>query len=291
MIAEQGSFSPMNRAGQVLFPFSAVSVFLGSFLLFSIQPMIGKAILPDFGGTQAVWTTALMTFQVLLLTGYLYVYLLTAFVSLRYQLIFHAVLLVFSLLVVSMMTTTSGVIVSDRHPVLAVFTRIVWGAGLPVAVIASTAPLIQSWLVQSVGREPRRSRARNAYWMYAVSNGGALLGLLSYPFIMEPNIGLPVQEQLWRTGFYIYGGLTLLAALTVMTTRWAETRKPTWVNEVALDRAWFWFTCSVLGVCLLLATTNVITRDVASVPLLWILPLSAYLLSFVLTFADRKSVV
>ena len=290
MIAENGSFRPMNRAGQILFLLSAASVFLGAFLLFSIQPMIGKAILPDFGGTQAVWTTALMTFQVLLLAGYLYVYLLTAFASLRYQLVFHAVLLVVSLLVVSMMmTTSSGVIVSDRHPVLAVFTWIVWGAGLPVTVIASTAPLIQSWLVLSVGPKPRRSHARNAYWMYAVSNGGALLGLLSYPFIVEPNIGLPGQEQLWRIGFYMYGGLTLLAALTVLTTRCAETRKPARFNAVALDRAWLWFLCSALGVCLLLATTNVITRDVASVPLLWILPLSAYLLSFVLTFATRTS--
>ncbi|MGB1160930.1 MAG: fused MFS/spermidine synthase [Alphaproteobacteria bacterium] len=272
-----------------MLPLSTACVFLGAFLLFSIQPLIGKVILPDFGGSQAVWTAALMTFQVLLLAGYLYVFALTAFLSLRYQLILHSVVLILSLLAVGLLTAEMDAPVSPRFPVIAVFARIFLSAGLPVAVIASTAPLVQSWLVQNADADAKSFRGRDTYILYAVSNGGALLGLLSYPFVVEPHIGLQGQEQLWQICFYVYGGLSLLVALKVLLTARTVSTKPTMMPAVSLERSSLWFLCSVLGVALLLATSNVITRDVASVPLLWILPLAAYLLSFVLTFATPRS--
>ena len=274
----------------------SVASFLASALLFSVQPMIGKMVLPVFGGTPAVWNTCLVFFQGTLLCGYLFSYGTGRHGSTGPRRISVFYLVGFSALLAAgyfmqpIVVKPGG---NDQfsligNPSLAVLGVLCGSATLPLVLVSATAPLVQGWFAQ-IGH-PRSS---DPYFLYAASNAGSLLALLAYPFVIEPNLGLTAQGHLWRTGFLILA--TLVVACGLVAWRLSRARP---VASEALRResqpaeaSLQWATCArwivlvFIPASWLMGVTAYLTTDLASIPLMWIMPLALYLLSFILTFA------
>lgn len=270
-----------------------LAIFLSAFLLFQIQPMIGRFILPWFGGTPAVWSTVMLFFQVLLTGGYAYAYWLIRHVKAKHQSIVHIALiavaitlLVFlSFLWVSPITPSSSwKPQSVDAPILDIFILLVVSVGLPYFILASNGPLMQAWFSRVY---PNQSYAR----LYSLSNLGSLLGLLAYPILIEPTLSLRSQGWAWSVGFVVFGLLT-----GWVTTRSRRVSPPTRVEvdsvplaeSPSLALTSLWLALSATASLFLLSVTNQISQEVAVIPFLWILPLTIYLLSFILTFSGAR---
>lgn len=264
----------------------AVTIFLSAFLLFQVQPLIGKIILPWFGGTPAVWTTCMLFFQVLLLGGYAYAHYSTDRLSPRRQGLVHV-----GLLVAALIATAPTILPGDgwkpdgdASPLLAILLMLAVCVGLPYFALSATGSLVQAWFARTYpGRSP--------YALYALSNIGSLLGLLTFPFVVEPNVGSTLQASAWFWGFAAFallcGGLALR---TSRTTSAATTRVDDGADvplPTAGQRA-VWTGLAACASTMLLAITNQMAIDVASVPFLWVVPLSLYLLSFILCFGSER---
>jgi hypothetical protein len=273
----------------------ALSVFLSAFLLFQVQPMIGKYILPWFGGTPAVWSTVMLFFQVLLTGGYAYAYWLIGRVKGPRQSSIHVgasslaliALVVLALGWSSPVTPAVTLRPADvSFPVLHIFQLLLISVGLPYFILASNGPLMQAWFSYIY---PQGSYAR----LYALSNLGSLLGLLAYPVLIEPNLSLTGQGWLWSVGFMIFGMLVVWislqrrrAALPHVNQTVADTASPASRPSGALRS--LWIALSATASLLLLSVTNQISQEVAVIPFLWILPLTLYLLTFILTFSGER---
>ncbi|HUE97821.1 MAG TPA: hypothetical protein VMN99_01125, partial [Anaerolineales bacterium] len=271
----------------------AVSIFLSAFLLFQIQPMIGRFILPWFGGTPAVWSTVMLFFQVLLTGGYAYAYWLIGRARAAKQAIVHIALISFaiSLLVFlsfiwnSPITPGSAWKPDDSSlPIIDIFQLLIVSVGLPYFILATNGPLMQAWFSRLF---PERSYAR----LYALSNAGSLLGLLTYPLLIEPTLSLRSQGWVWSLGFVLFG---LLAGWIAAQSGRAVSRAQPKADPVSpTDRPSFalmslWIALSATASLFLLSVTNQITQEVAVIPFLWVLPLALYLLSFILTFSGER---
>jgi len=271
----------------------AVSIFLSAFLLFQIQPMIGKFILPWFGGTPAVWSTVMLFFQVLLTGGYAYAYWLIGRVKQKQQPVIHIaliasaiILLVFlSFIWVSPITPASSLKPTDvSFPILDIFKLLIITVGLPYFILASNGPLMQAWFSRIY---PNQSYAR----LYSLSNVGSLIGLLAYPIIIEPTLSLRWQGWAWAGGFLLFGFVA--GWVGVRSGRSSPLTKPE-VESVSLTERpsfsllSFWIALSSTASLFLLSVTNQISQEVAVIPFLWILPLTLYLLSFILTFSGER---
>lgn len=232
----------------------ALAAFFGSFLLFLIQPMAAKQLLPVFGGSSAVWTASLLFFQAALFAGYAY----AAFANRR----MHAVALVFA--VVAALLPLSPA-VAAMPPVVGVLVSLAGAVGVPFFVLSAGSTLLQRWA--------------GTYSLYAVSNAGSLAALLAYPVLVEPLLNLPGQRRLWLGGGAVYVALMIWLMLRSEDRSDAVYRiRPAW-------RDLFWWTAfSACGSALLASTTNQICQEVASIPFLWVVPLAIYLASFILTF-------
>lgn len=261
----------------LLFTVSAVL----AFLLFSVQPMASKMLLPTLGGAPAVWTTAMCTFQALLLAGYAYAHALVAHVTPRWQLRIHAMVIALSCAVLPLAVhlPTSEAMLAQPIPYLVAALMV--QAGLPFLALAATQPLLQSWLARS-----GRAEAENPYVLYSASNLGSFTGLLGYVVVVEPLMNLSEQSEGWSV---LYVGAMLLLVMAGHRLRPAGAAQ----KEVAakLPHLWkrylVWVWLAFLPSSLSLGVTTYITTDVASVPLLWIIPLAVYLLSFVEAFRTR----
>lgn len=262
-----------------------IAIFLGAFLLFQVQPMMAKAILPWFGGAQAVWTTCMLFFQVLLLGGYLYAHLITTRLRPGAQVALHFSLLLASLLFIRALPPDSWRPPNSEAPAFRILLLLAVNVGLPFFVLSATSPLVQAWYRAA---EPGRS----PYRLYALSNTGSMLALLSYPFLVEPFLGLSSQASLW-------GILYILFAMTLWHGARAYMDSAAQAADAGADAAQagprpsapeiaLWLLLSACGSALLLAGTAQLTQNVASVPFLWILPLSLYLLSFILCFESDR---
>ena len=269
----------------------AFTSFWGAYLLFQIEPLIGKFILPWFGGSPAVWITCMLFFQVFLLAGYAYAHLNLNCVSARWQGVLHAALLLLALCVLPVTPQAAFKPVNSAQPTLDILLLLVNSVGFPYFLLAGASPFLQAWIV-------RINPYRSPYTLYALSNCGSFLALLSYPFIFEPYFKLGQQMQGWSVGFGVY--LVLCAAVALDFRRMAIAgklfAKPIAVDNAALlsDRQpqallWlFWLALPAASSTLLLAATNQLCQDVASVPFLWLAPLSLYILSFILCFARQE---
>src|SRR5215213_3691318 len=272
----------------------AVSIFLSAFLLFQLQPMIGKFILPWFGGTPAVWSTVMLFFQVLLTGGYAYAYWLIGRVKAQRQAVVHVVLMIFAMLLLGFLSLIwQSPVTPDAawkpnnvsSPILDISKLLLVSVGLPYFILASNGPLMQAWFTRLF---QDRSYAR----LYALSNLGSLLGLLAYPVLIEPFLSLRAQGWAWAIGFMMFG---LLASwVAVVQSRQAAAQTQTKVESISpADRPSFalislWIALSGTASLFLLSTTNQITQEVAVIPFLWVLPLALYLLSFILTFSGER---
>jgi hypothetical protein len=271
----------------------AVSIFISAFLLFQIQPMIGKFILPWFGGTPAVWSTTMLFFQILLTGGYAYAYWLIGRVKSNRQSTIHIVLSGFALLVVGVLafTWTSPITppaslkpADVSAPVLDIFKLLIVSVSLPYFVLASNGPLMQAWFSHIF---PHGSYAR----LYSLSNLGSLLGLLAYPVLIEPNLSLKDQGWLWSSGFVLFGLLIIFIAFQNRRAAPLTTPEPASVSSGGRPSSALlslWIALSATASLLLLSITNQISQEVAVIPFLWILPLTLYLLSFILTFSGER---
>jgi hypothetical protein len=267
----------------------ALTIFLSAFLLFQVQPLLGKYILPWFGGSPAVWTTCMLFFQLLLLAGYLYAHLITRYLVQRKQVVFHIGLIAAALLLLPIAPDTGYKPAGDDNPTLRILFILTTSVGLPYFLLATTGPLLQAWFrLLFSGTSP--------YRLYALSNAGSLLALLSYPFVVEPLLRLQTQSVLWSLGLGVFGALCAFCALKT----WKIQPKPFYNGSspeaVSCDgprrpgptTALLWLALSACGSVLLLAVTNQICADIAVVPFLWILPLSLYLVTFILCFENAN---
>jgi hypothetical protein len=253
-----------GTVNRVLFP---VTIFLSAFLLFQVQPIMGRFILPWFGGTPAVWSVCLLFFQAMLLAGYAYAHWLRKPLA-------HIALLAASLTLLPVIPTRPAITDTPSARILLLLAVTV---GVPYFLLSATAPLLQKW----------SSSERSPWRLYALSNFGSFLALLTYPFLVEPYVRLRTQAWVW-SGLYVT--FTLLCASVAWTVGQAilspvlsaETGDK--IARPTLLTILFWLGLSAASSTLLLATTNIVTQDIAVSPFLWIAPLSLYLLTFVLAF-------
>jgi spermidine synthase len=269
-------------------PLYALTIFTGAFLLFLVQPLIGKYILPWFGGSPGVWTTCLLFFQTLLLGGYAYAHLLTTKLRPRQQATVHLALLVLSLAWLPIIPGESWKPSADQEPTLRILVMLLATLGLPYLVLSATGPLLQRWFSFTHPTVP-------PYRLYALSNVGSLLALLGYPFVLEPLLSRSAQGLGWSGALVLFVALCGLCAWQVrrlpatIDAPTAETNGETGdlaaaENSPAPADKFMWLALPAVASILLMATTNKLCLDVAVVPFLWVLPLSLYLLTFILCF-------
>lgn len=310
----------------------AGTIFCSAFLLFLIQPIASKHILPWFGGSAAVWAICMSFFQALLLAGYAYADWASRRLSPRVLVVVHVALLGVALATLQVLAGPSWKPAGDEDPTLRILAMLAASIGLPYFLLSSTGPLVQSWVARSV------VDAR-VYRLFSLSNLASLLGLLAYPFLIEPRFPLGQQAAVWSVVYAVYTAMCAAAAVVYLRRMpapavpwspqppspppaqraWHPTQPPPEfvatqpssfgeLVEGAAARArdaerdaiasaepapsaaqrWRWFALSALGSWLLVATTNHLTRDVASIPFLWIVPLVLYLLTFVICFESDR---
>ena len=255
------------------------AIFLGSFLLFAIEPLAAKQLLPALGGSSAVWITCLVFFQVVLLLGYLYAHWLGRSRSALSAGSLHIGLLILALvfLVIAVQPNLSR---AASHPLTAIFSALTLTIGLPFLLLASTSPLLQLWLA-------REERGDVPWRLFALSNAGSLLALTLYPTLIEPHLSLGLQRRAWGCGFAIYAILCGTLAQNVRTARWTvEPQAPLAESEPlsSFRTKLLWFLLPAGASMQLCAVTSHLSQNIAAIPLLWVLPLAAYLLTFILAF-------
>ncbi len=271
---------------------AAATIFTSAFLLFQVQPILSKMILPWFGGSPAVWSTCLLFFQLVLLAGYGYAHLLSKIRSVRTQVLIHTCLLSLSLLTLPISPLPEWRPTNVHDPVRHILFVLGACVGLPYLLLSSSGPLVQSWFSRfEGGREP--------YRLYALSNLGSLTALLGYPVFFEPRMTLPQQDLFWSIGFLVFAALGAILAWYLWRFNYvAETRltpadggeadviekreEPRWYHRIA------WQLLPAVASTALLAVTNHLSRDIAAVPFLWVIPLSLYLLSFIFCFDSER---
>lgn len=283
-----------DPASQTVF---AMTIFLSAFLLFQVQLIVAKQLLPSFGGTAGVWNTCLVFFQLVLLAGYGYAHLAMARVSSRLLKRVHVGLLVCSIMVLAIcaLKWRSPIYPSDipgpeavTSPVRHILLLVSISVGLPFFLLSTTSPLLQAWFTQvHPGESP--------YRLYALSNLGSLLGLLSYPLLFEPKLSLRNQGRVWAAGYLLYvlaGAFCALRAAEIVPEEdefvaGRDGRDGILELRPSAGQRLQWFGLAACGCVLLLSVTNLICQEIAVVPFLWVLPLGLYLLSFILCFQEK----
>ncbi len=265
------------------------TIFLSALLLFWIQLVIAKMLLPRFGGTPAVWNTCMLFFQVLLLAGYSYVVATTTWISVRKQAVLHIGLLLLSSLYLPLtILKASGSIETQRNPALWLFGFLLSAIGLPIFLISTTSPLLQKWFTRT-----GHASANDPYFLFAVSNAGSLVGLLSYPLVLEPNLSLTIQNRLWVVAYVVFCVLTAGCVFVLWRSPRAATVDEAVLEDslrvdVSLKQRFYWVLLAFIPSSLLFGVTTYITTEIAPTPLLWTIPLALYLVTFVLAFARRN---
>ena len=260
-----------------------IAIFSGASLLFLVQPMIAKELLPMLGGSPAVWNTCMVFFQVALLGGYLYAHLLAKLKSCRVELIVHV-----CVMVVAAITLPIGIgenAAPDQSPNAWALTTLATSVGAPFFVLASASPLLQRWFAGTNHRW-----ASDPYFLYAASNAGSMLALLGYPFLVEPNLAIPVQLDSWSIGFGVFALLALACGRLASsrgtaqaTSQQAEEPRST---GVSVQQRLLWIALAFVPSSLMLGVTQHVTTDIATTPLFWVIPLAIYLGTFVVAFTS-----
>jgi hypothetical protein len=264
-------------------PIFAWTIFLSAFLLFMVQPLIARQILPWFGGAPAVWNSCMIFFQTLLLAGYAYSEWSTRKLSPRQQAFLHSALLIVSLAFLPIVASTEWKPVAGSDPVWRIVLLLSATIGLPYFLLASTGPLIQSCFVRCQGGD-------GVYRLFALSNFGSLLALLAFPLSIESLLNTYRQALAWSL---VYGVFVVLCGASVMLAASPQAihRVSPEVDQSSarpsLGAQALWLTLSALGTVMLMSVTNHITQNIASIPLLWLAPLTLYLCSFIVSFEGR----
>jgi SAM-dependent methyltransferase len=265
----------------------APTIFLSAFLLFCSEPMVGKMMLPLLGGAASVWITCLLFFQLMLLAGYGYAHALERYADIRKQMVAHCCLMLIALIFLPMQFNSRPDAAASNQPILWLLGHLIRTVGIPFGVVCTTAPLLQNWLSKT-----RATSGRDPYFLYAVSNAGSLLALLAYPVLIEPRLGVRLQSETWLAAY----GLLVLMVVTGASIVWkhlgggvavqpqaeaSQTASLSWKSRL------YWLAAAFVPSALMLAVTNHMLLNLASVPFLWVMPLAAYLITFMIAFARR----
>lgn len=272
-----------DRNFSLIFLFAG-TLFISATLMFVLQPLFGKLLLPLLGGSPAVWNTCMVFYQTLLFLGYLYAHYLSSKFDGRRQIQIHAIIILISLIALPVALPENTIPPTDSNPTLWLMWTLLLAIGLPFFVISTTSPLLQKWFAGA-----GHHTSQDPYYLYGASNAGSMLALLSYPFLIEPNIGLLEQKTIWSFGF----GFLCLLVLACAAFLWRSKKLPTTtvpstdeaIEALTLSTKLHWLALAFVPSSLLLGLTNFISTDIASAPLLWIIPLSLYLLTFILVFS------
>ncbi len=267
----------------------ALTIFVSAFLLFLVQPVIAKQILPWFGGSAAVWTTCLVFFQCALLAGYFYSDWTARKLSPRQQALLHVVLVLVALALLPIIPDAAWKPSGDEAPSLRILSLLAVTIGLPYFLLSTTSPLVQLWFA-------REFQGASPYRLFALSNLASMLALVGYPFLIEPAIGTQQQARVWSLGFGLF-------ALLIAASAWRGLKAP---ERYTLPAGWnpdgtsgpaappptarqklAWIAFAALGSMLLLAISNHLTQNISSIPLLWVVPLALYLITFILCFENK----
>jgi hypothetical protein len=276
-------------------PFVA-ALFTSAALLFWVQPMVARMLLPLLGGTPTVWNTCMVFFQATLLAGYAYAHFLTSRFSIRVQAFIHFALLLVTIAVLPIGLHAVPVDPWRSNPFVWLLSALFVIVALPFFTVSASAPLLQSWFSRT-----RHRSAADPYFLYAASNLGSLIGLIGYPVLIEPDFTLQAQARLWM---FVYGLLAVLffgSALALWKNRKPDSAQPdsatatsprqgpaNAAEDVSWRRRLCWIFWAFIPSSLMLGVTTYLTTDIASVPLLWVIPLSIYLLTFILAFSQRQ---
>ncbi len=264
----------------------AITLFLSAFLLFLIQPLFAKLVLPLLGGSPGVWNTCMVFFQSALLAGYAYAHFISRRARIRWQIILQLVLLVIAFVLLPIRLGSDSPPTASS-PVFWLLEALAVAVGIPFTVLATTSPLLQRWYA-------RVTRNRDPYMLYSASNAGSLLALLAYPVAIEPVWALGDQSVGWRWGFGLYAICVCVCGIAL----WRRSDKNTTVSDEravaepapSWKRRLFWLLLAFVPSSLLLSVTTYLTTDLAAIPLLWIVPLALYLLTFIVAFARAPGV-
>ena len=262
-----------------------LTIFTSALLLFFVQPLFTRMILPQIGGAPAVWTTAMLFFQTVLIGGYLYAHVLSKHVPVTLQIAIHIGLLLLALLFLPLAVPDTWRYDATRPVVTQTLWLYALGVGLPFAVLSANAPLIQSWYRRSGGPS-----ADDPYFLYAASNLGSLIALLAFPLIAEPLFGMSAVSRGWSVGFVALGPLLLLSGLAARGRAEPQAANDATPERGSLSVATLarWAFLAFLPSSLMLCVTTKISTDIGSFPLVWVVPLALYLLTFVLVFSNRS---
>ena len=262
----------------------ALTILVSAFLLFQVQPVIAKIILPWFGGSAAVWTTCLLFFQMVLLLGYLYAHAVVRYLKPRVQMVLHVCLLVVSVAVLPIYPNAAWKPTGGGEPTMQILGLLAVSIGLPYFLLSTTGPLLQAWYA-------RRFHGGMPYRLYALSNAGSMFALISYPVLFEPSFTTHQQSSMWSWSFF---GFIALCAFTAIKSNMSVANVLKKSEEELSNAAQagaptgktyaMWLLLPAVASVLLLAITNHLSQNVAAIPFLWVLPLSIYLLSFILCF-------
>jgi hypothetical protein len=282
-------FASRPAFANVVLPLFALTIFLSALLLFAIEPMFAKMALPLLGGSPSVWSVAMVFFQALMLAGYSYAHVLTRWLSMRIAAAVHLGVLAMAFACMPISLRFADAPPSTVDPTLWLIVVFAASIGLPFLALSAQAPLLQSWFASA-----RHRKSGDPYFLYAASNIGSFISLLAYPFLVEPFLGLSAQRGLVTMLFVALAILMALAALATLMggagARGAEEVAPAAESAaipVSVRTMLGWIALSFVPSGLLVSVTAHISTDVAAAPLLWVLPLGLYLLTFVLTFRPR----
>ena len=279
------SYSP-SATLKLTVAFFAGALFTSAGLLFWVQPLIAKMLLPLLGGAPSVWNTCMVFFQALLLAGYAYVLAIGRF-RVKTQILIHLPLLILAGTVLPFTISESLLtqLPSQTNPTLWLLKVLAITVGFPFFVLSATAPLLQRWFSHS-----SHSAAKDPYFLYAVSNAGSMLSLLAFPFVLEPRWNLGTQSRYWAIGYVLLAVLIGLCALLIGGKQSDESKAAAApdIERVPLLKRMEWVALALIPSSLMLGVTTHISTDVASMPLIWIIPLALYLLTFILAFANRQ---
>jgi hypothetical protein len=268
----------------------AISMFLSAALLFVVEPMLAKMMLPLLGGTPAVWNTCLVFFQGMLLAGNLYAYASLKWLGRKAQIAIHIFIVLLPLLSIGLLPLhlpAGWEPPAQSNPVLWILALLSVSVGLPFFVLSSNTPILQRWFADS-----SHHQAHDPYFLYAASNAGSLAGLISYPLLLEPLLRISTQSRLWSAGYLLFAVLSFGCALfcrkRMETTNEADSEPSSSSAPIAVNTRLRWIALSFVPSSLLLGVTTALTADVPAIPLFWVIPLALYLLSFVIVFARRQ---
>ena len=256
-----------------------MTVFLAAALLFIVEPMFARMVLPRLGGAPAVWNTAMVFYQAALLAGYGGAHLIATRLRPRQQVIFQLGLVAAALLVLPLSIRAGWTPPVGRNPIPWLLLVMTVTVGLPFFALATLSPLLQRWFAAC--------GARNPYWLYAASNAGSLVGLLAYPVVLEPLLGLTGQVWWWRAGYILLVALVAICG-GILWWRGQGTSVELPTAPIAWSRRLRWVALAFAPSSLMLSVTTYLATEVAAVPLLWVVPLAIYLVTFILVFAQRQ---